>query len=299
MKKENHLAHFLDGNLSEVELAEMKKSPDFELFEKIKLFTEDLESPLDEKPEMLQKIMSAEKIAPKVIPLRQTMIWLSAAASVAILLGIGYWLTFAQSAQFRTGYAQYQNITLPDGSLVTLNSDASLNFRKFSWEHNRNLNLEGEAWFRVAKGEKFSVYTPTGIVSVLGTQFNVKSRDGKMEVVCFEGKVSVAQLGKSVILTQGESVVIANGEWTETKTWQREPDWMNRKIGFNSASLHEISAELQRVYNIRIDSKLHIDQTFTGVLPADDLETALKIVESAFKVKRVETEKGKYTLKMQ
>ncbi|RZJ71471.1 FecR family protein [Flavobacterium sp.] len=299
MKKENHLAHFLDGNLSETEIAEMKKSPDFDLYEKIKLFTEALETPLDEKPEMLHTIVSAEKIAPKVISFRQTMIWVSAAASIVLLLGVGYWLTFAQSAQFRTGYAQFQNITLPDGSLVTLNSDASLNFRKFSWEHNRNLNLEGEAWFRVAKGEKFSVYTPTGIVSVLGTQFNVKSRDGKMEVACFEGKVSVDQLGKNVILTKGESLVIANGEWIESQVSEAEPNWMNRKISFNSASLHEMTAELQRVYNIRIDSKLHIEQTFTGVLPADNLETALQIVESAFKVKRVETEKGKYTLKMQ
>ncbi|MBD3583291.1 FecR family protein [Flavobacterium selenitireducens] len=297
MKREHHLAHFLNGDLSESELAQMKQSGELDIYQKIALYTEDLETPLSERPEMLDAVLSAPKKQTRVIPIRQTMVWLSAAACIAVLLGVGYWMTIARTTQFRTGYAQFQNITLPDGSRVTLNSDASLNYKKFDWNDNRKLNLEGEAWFKVAKGKRFSVVTPTGTVSVLGTQFNVKSREGKMEVSCFEGKVALEFHGKRAILTKGNSVVIENGQWTEASTASAEPEWMHRQIAFKFASIHEITSELQRVYNIRIDSKLRTSRTFTGVMPADDLDTALRILETAFDVKRWETAKGRYTLK--
>lgn len=297
MKKENHLAHFLNGDLTESELAQMKRSGEFDTYDKIMRYTDDLETPLSDKPEMLEAIISTPKKQTRIIPLRQTMVWLSAAACIAVLLGVGYWMTIARTTQFRTGYAQFQNITLPDGSLVTLNSDASLNYKRFDWDQNRKLNLEGEGWFKVAKGKRFSVSTPTGIVSVLGTQFNVKSREGKMEVSCFEGKVSVAFHGKSAILIKGEAVVIENGKWSQAGVASAEPEWMHRQISFKSASIHEITSELQRVYDIRIDSKLKADKTFTGVMPADDLDTALRMLETAFGVKRIETSTGKYTLK--
>lgn len=297
MKRENHLAHFLNGDLSEPELAQMKESGDYDLYRRIAAYTEDLETPLSEKPEMLQAVLSSQKKPGTVRTLPQIPAWLSAAACVIVLLGLGYWMTFGKTTEFRTAYAQYQNISLPDGSRVTLNTDGVLNFKPFDWHDNRKLNLEGEAWFKVARGKKFDVRTPTGTVSVLGTQFNVKSREGKLLVTCYEGKVLVSHHDQQQILTKGQAVSVANGVWTRFGSVDQEPEWMHRKMAFRAATLAEMMAELQRTYNIRIDSKANPETTFTGTLPSDDLDTALKIVESAFALKRTETSKNQYHLK--
>jgi len=58
----------------------------------------------------------------------------------------------------------------------------------------RIIHLEGEATFKVLKGNSFTVLTPFGKVEVLGTVFTVKAANGLLNVQCSEGKVRVSDL---------------------------------------------------------------------------------------------------------
>ena len=82
-------------------------------------------------------------------------------------------------------------VTLPDNSTAQLNSKSEISYSEKKWDKKRTVNLKGEAYFKVAKGSKFDVKTTAGIVSVHGTQFNVKNRKNYFEVKCFEGLVGV------------------------------------------------------------------------------------------------------------
>lgn len=79
-------------------------------------------------------------------------------------------------------------MTLPDGSVVRLNSVSRLSYKPLGWYFSRSAELSGEAFFEVEKGSKFTIYSMLGSTSVLGTSFNnVTARDfskrGKQDII--------------------------------------------------------------------------------------------------------------------
>ena len=109
-------------------------------------------------------------------------------------------------------FGEKTTFSLPDNSEVVLNSGSEINYKKWNWDNNRRLELKGEAYFRVSKGRRFEVQTSLGKVSVLGTQFNVKARKNRFDVVCYEGRVKVNYANTQIILTHGQSVTFENGK---------------------------------------------------------------------------------------
>ena len=73
-------------------------------------------------------------------------------------------------------------VTLPDGSKVNLNADSRLTYKPYQWIISRNVELEGEAFFEVKQGKRFSVKSNQNKVNVLGTSFNIFSRPGNYRV---------------------------------------------------------------------------------------------------------------------
>src|SRR5690606_22489623 len=117
---------------------------------------------------------------------------------------------------------------LPDNSKVVLNSDSEAEYKSWNWNKKRSVELKGEAFFKVAKGKTFDVNTSLGKVTVVGTQFNVKARDNRFDVTCFEGKVKVTYKNEEVFLTPGESVTFEEGEEIEIpETKAVLPGWIN------------------------------------------------------------------------
>ena len=119
---------------------------------------------------------------------------------------------FAETLQtITTPYGAKTNITLPDGSLVWLNSGSTLSYpTKFS--KSRPVKLVGEAYFEVEKNNKpFIVSTNYGDVEVKGTSFNVKAYtdDNSFETTLEEGIVAfkVKNSENEVTLKPGEQVV--------------------------------------------------------------------------------------------
>lgn len=282
MKKDRLLAKWLNDELSPDELAAFEASPDFEKYQKIKKYTNHLEvSDLDENA-MLSNILSQKKTAPKVVPLYKK--WGFRAAAIFVLaLGITFAMKVFVPKTETADLGKKTSFSLPDNSEVVLNSGSEIHYKKWNWNNNRHLALKGEAYFKVAKGRKFEVQTNLGKVTVLGTQFNVKARKKRFDVVCYEGRVKVNYANTQILLTHGQSVRFENGKQIKMTVSSSKPEWMDNQISFYKENIRTILDEVERQYNVKID--LNTKDTislFTGKLPAKDLNTALQIIGTTY-----------------
>ncbi|TLP82126.1 FecR family protein [Maribacter sp. ACAM166] len=286
--QENYLAKWLTDELTEAEMVEFKKSEDFATYQKIKESASILEGPkfdIDKAWSSLEQTKSKEQ--PKVFTLTPFKAFIRIAAVIAVLLAGSFFYLSTLNESFTTEYAENKTITLPDTSEVILNAESKLTFSEKQWDDNRNVNLEGEAYFKVAKGKKFTVATAQGLVTVLGTQFNVENRKDYLEVTCFEGLVSVTINGKETKLSAGNSLLAINGKRTMSKaTVNGKPSWLTKESSFRSIPLHFVMDELQRQFNIKIITK-NIDkgQLYTGSFSNENLELALKSISVPLQIK--------------
>ena len=204
----------------------------------------------------------------------------AAAASIALLFSTVYYLT-GTSQSFSTSYGEQLALVLPDGSEVLLNSKSTLTYKKSDWfDGERTLELSGEGYFKVKKGSTFSVQSTNGKVSVLGTQFNVKTNPSYFEVLCYEGRVQVQNKEETAILTQGlsfrkiENNLTEKGVFTNTK-----PNWLNGESSFNNSPLKFVLEELEKQYQVKIDAT-NFDTTilYTGTFTNTNLNLALQTI---------------------
>lgn len=294
MKDDTLLARWLAGELNANELEELQQSPKYATLLKIKDNFSKIQSPEFNQPQMLQEVLRHEKMPTRVVPLHRRLWVYSAAAVVVMLVGLG--ITFTRPETMAAPYGETMAFNLPDGSGVMLNAGSEASYRNWNWGSNREVKLDGEAYFKVAKGKKFTVATPAGNVTVLGTQFNVKARGNRIDVTCYEGRVKVEQGGKHAVLTPGKSITI-NAEATEgiTGTTATDPEWLHSEIVFSRESLENVISELEREYNIRLETSLKTQQLFTGSLPGNNIDAALKIIERTYHLKAVK-QNGMITL---
>lgn len=293
MKKNRLLAKWLNNDLSPDELAEFEASPDFEKYQKIKKYTEHLEiDDLDEN-NMLSNILSQKKETPKVIPLYKKWMF-QAAAIFAMVLAISFVFKFVVHQTETADLGKKTTFSLPDHSEVVLNSGSEINYKKWNWENNRHLELEGEAYFRVAKGKRFEVQTNLGKVTVLGTQFNVKARKNRFDVVCYEGRVKVKYANTQILLTHGQSVSFENGKQAKRTVNAAKPEWINNQICFYQQDIRTLLDEVERQYNIKIElNAKDTTSLFTGKLPAKNLNIALQIISTTYHLEAKKVSKNK------
>ena len=207
--------------------------------------------------------------------------YLKVAAAVAIILltvRVVPGLLFAQ--QVRTANAEQQEITLPDGSEVILNSASKLKWNKRNFTDKRYLTLTGEAFFDVQKGNEFVIETKNGEVEILGTQLNVFSRDNEFWVSCLRGKVRVHHKDKEEIITPGEMVRLDVDELQKTtsETIENTASWKEGILHFEETKLSTIFAELERQFDVTIFFDGNEERKATIDFSNSDLQEALDVV---------------------
>jgi ferric-dicitrate binding protein FerR (iron transport regulator) len=199
----------------------------------------------------------------------------------ALILGLAlYYFLFQQNVvRVETGVGEKMAITLPDASTVRLNALSEIAFNEGTWDTKREVTLEGEAFFDVARGARFDVVSPAGRVSVLGTEFNVRHRGRIFEVHCFEGQVKVISGSHERILRAGDHLKISNGVVSSGKNTYALPQWTRNLSDFQREPLAEVFDELERQYQVRVTLvDVDGDQLFTGGFIHGDLELALKSI---------------------
>ena len=177
------------------------------------------------------------------------------AASIVLLFGL-FSLFGNDNVIIETGFGENKTIALLDGSEVILNSKSKITYDKDDWENNRVLTLDGEAYFKVEKGNTFIVKTANGFVTVLGTQFNVNSTNDFFDVVCYEGKVSVNTTTSEHVLLPTNSLRKINGDPTElSKTQLIKPTWVSGESTFKSVPIKYVISALEDQYNLSFNSE--------------------------------------------
>jgi transmembrane sensor len=134
----------------------------------------------------------------KIIPLRSYMVRI--AAVLILAAGLGYFLTRVMKnvSEGKSVYMEVaagqsiKNVELPDGTVITLNKGAKIIRNNDFARSNRDIILEGEAFFKVARNEAlpFKVHTLNSTVEVLGTSFEIRSDSVMVVVGVLSGKVA-------------------------------------------------------------------------------------------------------------
>lgn len=218
----------------------------------------------DEIWDTIQAKTTLTKKSGKKLPLWYR--YAAAAMLAGILVCIGIFYQMNQPIAINTPYGQLKTITLPDGSLVTLNANSTLKYGK-DWNKNeiREVWIEGEAFLKVKhlhrlgkvqQRERFIVHTGDVKVEVLGTSFNVNDRRGRTEVALLEGKISLdlnGANGKPLILAPGDIVAVEKGKLIKKPINVAEyASWKDGKLYFKDIPIAKVFNYFEDIYGYKV-----------------------------------------------
>ncbi|MBN1924434.1 MAG: FecR domain-containing protein, partial [Prolixibacteraceae bacterium] len=207
----------------------------------------------------------------------------AAAAAVAIIF-IASWMIIHKVNRVEILVAQgnTHTVILPDESTVKLNAGTSISYRKWKFNENRKVSLQGEAFFEVKPAGSFTVVSDSRTIEVLGTSFNVYSRSNSFRVQCLSGKVKV-------VIKDANSIVLSRGQAVKTKSGNSRPEvytvdtlkatsWIRGEFWYDAEPLASVLEEIERQFNITIESPDNNERLYTGYFKNNDLKTALENV---------------------
>ena len=267
-------------------------------------FYNSLESPFIQTDlELWGKIAERTKEIPRVKIFQLIWVRYATAATVLIIVGATLFMKlYTETINSEKG--EHLSYVLPDGSNINLNAETSLSFQPYWWDFSREVELSGEAFFDVEKGEKFKILSENGITEVIGTSFNIYSRNSDYKVFCETGKVKVSstEANLELIIQSGELAIIDNikKEGITRKADARDfISWKDNKFVFTSEKLSSVLAELERQYDVVI--KLAIDDAselfYTGnFAKTTSIETTLNFVCKSFNLNFTKTKNNTYTI---
>jgi len=226
-------------------------------------------------------------------------IWQYAAAAILILFFVCtiYFLNSTPKCDKEITYseidvpkAEIKSKLLPDGTLVFINSDSKLKYKNCFGEEQREIFLEGEAFFDVKyNAEKpFIVHTKDKDITVLGTAFNVSAYpDENIFSASLErGKISVSHNTENEVELQENQTYLYNRNTNKSKI-EETPDiesyssWKDGKIVFRNQRFIDIIRKLERSHNVifSLQNEQLGDYRFTGTFTIDNnINTILEVI---------------------
>lgn len=186
------------------------------------------------------------------------------AATLLILMSVALWWYNASNhvLEIRTAFGEQRIITLPDQSTIVLNGNSVLRYAADWNEHSsREVWIEGEGFFSVIHTKSHQKFVVHGVrdlnVEVLGTKFNVKTRECNSEVMLAEGKVKLELGGsdttRTVFLKPGELATVKNKKLsTQSVNQQRYTSWVANKLFFERTPLRDLSIVLRDTYGLTV-----------------------------------------------
>lgn len=287
MENNNYIKKWLEGTLTESEKKEFETSSEFKSLEKLLKSAKAFKAPEYDKEAELSKLLEKKPRKGKhvQIPWMQTMV--RVAAVLLVLLSVTFYLYLNKTTSINTLAAEKSSIYLPDSSLVTLNANTTVAYKENRWKNDRSLKLDGEAFFDVSPGSRFDVETQSGIVTVLGTSFNVKNRPNFFEVICFEGLVQVQSGEELSRLEPGNAIRVLNGKVENLSGISAvAPAWLEDESSFRSVPFNQVLWEFERQYNVDISfSGIDTSKLFTGKFPHNNRSLALQAITGPFNLK--------------
>ena len=184
------------------------------------------------------------------------------------------------------------NLVLADNSSIWLNSNTTFKYPSRFSKKQREVYLDGEAYFEVSANEKqpFIVNTHQGGVKVTGTTFNVSaySRFDKFETSLLEGVVGVYLKDseeKIINIKPTQKTVVRNGKLNVRNIEDYDEFlWKEGLIAFNNKQLKDILSVLEQYFDIaiRIEDNWLPENTYTGKFrQSDGIDYALRVLQKS------------------
>jgi transmembrane sensor len=248
-----------------------------------------------------EKIESKAGIAnkpAKKIPMKVSYkLLLRIAAILVILIGLGTLIKMLyfdnQSIIIESNLtATQKEIHLSDGTIVFLNRNSQLTYPESFKKNTREIKLEGEAFFKVAKDSlhPFMVQAGGTITKVLGTSFNVNVKDSsKVIVSVLEGKVALTSENNQLKLTKGEQGTFDKKTRQFIKSQITDENYLSWKTGilsFNNQKLGEAVKVISEYYSktIEVEPELQ-DRMITVTFNKQPFSEVLEILEMTLNIK--------------
>jgi ferric-dicitrate binding protein FerR (iron transport regulator) len=238
-----------------------------------------------------------DKPAAKTIamPTGRSSNWMRIAAALILMIGGSYTAYYyLYSNRMITLEAQGAIVaqTLPDGSTVTLNKNASISYPKTFTGDTREVTLDGEAFFNVTpnKSKPFIIHANEADVRVVGTSFNVKSNTNITEVIVETGIVQVSKHTEKVTINPKEKATVKKNlaqPVKEDNTDELYNYYRTKEFICNSTPLYKLTDVLSEAYGTQIiianDTLKNLPLTTT--FHNDSLDGILEVIEETFNVK--------------
>ncbi len=234
---------------------------------------DDRQQPINEEQQSILFGQMDRKIQAMLYP-RKSYAWLKAAA--AILLALSATLVIHHINSASSPHIAYQvikvpngikkEITLPDSSIIYLNSGSSVSIPSDFGNKKREIAFTGEAFFIIKHNpnKPFTLHVGKLLIADIGTSFDVKAypEDRQISVAVETGSVAVGKktaAGKSTVLagsmTQNQQLIYNKAN--DTHTLGKIPSaniaaWHNNQLRFDNASFAEIASQLERWYNVSV-----------------------------------------------
>ncbi len=299
MNKKNNiqlLEQFFNGTIAKEEVQQLLEELKNDEFEKVWM-----QEQWDQSPEMMNKGVQKQimdHIKADILPTRtfRWKQWLLLAASLLLVFitSLSAYLFYddqnkklAEDMTVTVEKGQKVALTLPDKSRVWVNSGSTLKYGSRFNKHERIIELDGEAYFEVAKNKKapFIVQSHGFSVEALGTAFDVKAYpdEKQLSAVLIRGKVEVGDELNKINLSPNQKVTYNR----ENKSMQKSDiadgliyaDWRYNKLTFNSETFEDIVSVLERNYNVKFvfEAQSLKKYRYSGSISNTSLESLLQI----------------------
>jgi ferric-dicitrate binding protein FerR (iron transport regulator) len=231
--------------------------------------------------ENLRKVLGKLQLSATAVkidrPVRRIRGWMKVAAAVLILLGIGTiaylrrpvskdGAALASLTEKRNAKGTKSIIQLPDGSKIWLNADSKLKYPEIFKGATREIYLNGEAFFDVARNTNhpFIIHLTNGTVQVLGTSFNVRAYDNESVVETSVATGRIAFIPKYRTPRKKQDTVYLAPDHKASYTFTREElstsitsgkedkAWTEGKLVFRSLTMEQIAMELERNFGKKV-----------------------------------------------
>jgi len=225
------------------------------------------------------------------------ILWVRIAAVFLLAVVSSIVILYLTRDTSRTFYAENPGfeVSLPDGSLITLNSGAELSY-KDEFGTNRVVSFNGEAFFEVASDpdRPFVVFLEHSKVTVIGTSFNVRSFHDheEVEVVVSTGEVLLSSIDNADVVTllPGERGILHRSSGILSKIQNTDINflaWKTREISFSDDELDYIITTLNKIYfsEIEIVSEQIRHCRVSVSFSNQSLDSILRVLEATLELK--------------
>ena len=183
-----------------------------------------------------------------------------------------------------TAFGSLSSTDLPDGTTVWLNANSSLTYSPAMDGDERNVFLQGEAYFKVKADTRhpFNVQTPYMTITATGTEFNVNAYDSIASVTLVNGHVNVGIKDRSLALKPGEHLSMTDGRPVISKLSDTEKYccWKKGMLIFEDESLVSICNRLQQMYDVEFEIAPELrNRTFRMILNGENINEVTRFFE--------------------